>query len=110
MQDAELLVQCRHLLAVWRRVPTHLAVLLLLSPPLNNAGLGRWQKISPVGQSTDEGSGQRDQRTPSVGRVENSLDAAGGAEGTLAGQGHGEDGGQNRLHAEVPGESAGLEI
>lgn len=110
MQDAELLVQGRHLLAVWGRVPGHLAILLLLAPPLRNAGCGGWQQPRPVGKPCDKRGGERDERAPAVGGIKHASDATGGAEGGLAGQGHCDDGGQDCLHAEVPGESIGLQV
>lgn len=109
MEHAKLFVKRRHLLRVWLRVPASLAILLLLLPPLHDACLGCREEDDPVRQAGHERGGQRDQRTPPVGRVEKARKAARGPE-RPTGQREGEDSGQSCLQAEVPGEGLGLEV
>lgn len=82
MEDPEFLVQLRQLLRVWWQVPGSLAVLRLLVPPFNDARLRRWQEDGPVGQSSDEDGGQRNQGTQSVDWVEQTAETTGGTKGS----------------------------
>lgn len=110
MQHTKLLVELGHLLAVRRRVPAPLAVLLLLLPPLDDACRRSRQQDEPVRQTGDKGCGQRDQGAPSVGRVKEAPETTRGSERAAAWQRRREDDRECRLQAEVPGEGLGLEI
>lgn len=110
MQYAKLLVKLGHLLAVRRRVPAPLAVLLLLLPSLDDARFRSRQEDEPVCEAGDKGCRQRDQGAPSVGRIEEAPQTTGGSEGTTARQRRREDDRKRRLQTEVPGECLGLEV